>query len=159
MADGVFNIAKGRGVEFYNRVKNNDPANSAFFIVLAFGAATDATIRDYDDLAALLGDAGITEATFTSYVRKTLTDTDLAVLPAPDDTNDRYEVDLPDQTWSPAGGATNNTLTRLFVCYDADDTVGTDANIIPVTFHDFVVTTDGSDLTAQFDALGFLRAA
>jgi hypothetical protein len=159
MGDGVFNIAKGRGIEYYNRVKANDPTNAAFIVVLAFGAATDATIRDYDDLGALIGDAGITEATFTSYARKTLTDTELAALPAPDDTNDRYEIDLPDQTWSPAGGATNNTLTRMFICYDSDTAAGTDANIIPVTFHDFAVTTDGSDLTAQFDALGFLRAA
>ncbi len=29
MADFVYNIAKGRMVEFYNRVKSNDPANPA----------------------------------------------------------------------------------------------------------------------------------
>lgn len=159
MADGVFNIAKGRGVEYYNRVKSNDPANAAFIVVLATGAATDAVIEDYDDLAALLGDAGVTEAIFTNYARKVLTDAELAALPPPDDTNNRYDIDLPDQTWLSAGGAANDTLTRLFVCYDSDTTGGTDANIIPVAFYDFPVTTDGSDLTAQFDAAGFLRAA
>ena len=33
MANIVFNIAKGRVVELYNRVENNDPANSALILV------------------------------------------------------------------------------------------------------------------------------
>jgi hypothetical protein len=33
MANIVFNIAKGRVVELYNRVKSNDPANSAIILV------------------------------------------------------------------------------------------------------------------------------
>ncbi len=159
MADGVFNISKGRGVEFYNRVESNDPANAAFIIVLLKANETEADLVDHDDLSALLGAAGNTEADFTNYARKTLTDAELAALPAPDDSNDRYDVDLPDQTWTSAGGATNNTLVKLLVCYDSDTTGGTDANIIPLTHHDFSVTTDGSDLTAQFDAAGFLRAS
>ena len=66
--------------------------------------------------------------------------------PTPDDTNDRYDIDIPDQTWTSVG-------------YDSDTTGGTDANILPCTHHDFSVTTDGSDLTAQIDAAGFFRAA
>ena len=159
MADGVFNIAKGRIVEYYNRVESNDPANSALVVVLGFGAITDATLEDLDDLAAVIADAGFTEATFTNYARKTLTDTDLAALPAPDDTNNRYDIDLPDQTFTAAGNGANDTLTRLLVCYDNDTTGGVDANIIPLCFYDFSVTTDGSDLTAQFNAAGFFRAS
>lgn len=159
MGDGVFNIAKGRVVEFALRVDGNDPAASGIVIVLASGAATDATIKDYDNLSVLLGDAGVTEATFTNYARKVLTDTDITIATTPDDTNDRYDIDLPDQTWTSAGGATNNTLTRLFVCYDGNTTAGTDAAIVPLTYHDFSVTTDGSDLTAQFATAGFFRAS
>lgn len=33
MANIVFNIAKGRPVELYNRVKNSDPTNAAFILV------------------------------------------------------------------------------------------------------------------------------
>lgn len=159
MADGVFNIAKGRVVELYNRVENNDPANAAFVVVLLKLAEADATLEDYDDLSALLGAAGNTEADFTNYARKTLTEADLAALPAPDDTNNRYEVDLPDQTWTAAGGAANNTLVKMLICYDSDTTGGTDANIVPLCHYGFAVTTDGSALTAQFNALGFFRAA
>ena len=158
MADGVFNIAKGRVVEYYNRVENNDPAASVLSIMLGFGAITDATLRDLDDFGAIIADAGFTEATFTNYARKVLSDAELAALPAPDDTNDRYDVDIPDQTWTSAGNGTNNTLTRLIIGYDPLGTA-VDANIIPLCFYDFAVTTDGSDLTAQVNAAGFFRAA
>lgn len=158
MADFVFNIAKGRVVEYYNRVEGNDPANSALIIVVlaTTGLETDAVLKDKDDLAAVV--AGTTnEVTNTNYARKVLTDADLAALPAPDDTNDRYDVDLPDQTWT--GVAAGDGWSKFLVCYDSDTTAGTDANIIPLTSHDFAVTPDGSDITAQIAAAGFFRAA
>jgi hypothetical protein len=159
MSNGPFNIAKGRAVEFYNRVKSSDPANSAFIVVLLKASEADAVLIDYDDLAALIAAAGNTEADFTDYARLLLTDAELAALPAPDDTNDRFDIDLPDQTWAAAGGVADNTLAKLLVCYDPDTTGGTDADIVPVSHHDFVATTDGNDLIAQFDAAGFYRAA
>lgn len=159
MADGVFNIAKGRVVEYYNRVKSNDPSASALVIVAlkTSGLESDATLIDYDDLAAILAAAN-DEATNSGYARKVLTDADLAALPAPDDTNNRYDIDLPDQTWS-AVAATGGAWSKLLVCYDADTAAGTDANIIPLTHHDFVVTPDGTDIVAQIAAAGFFRAA
>ncbi len=159
MADGVMNIAKGRVVEWYNRVENNDPANAAFIVVLLKANEADGTLEDYDDLSTLLGAAGNTEADFTNYARKTVTDSELAALPAPDDTNNRFDIDMPDQTWSSAGGASNNTLTKLIICYDSDTTGGTDSNIIPVAHYDFSITTNGGDITAQINAAGFFRAA
>lgn len=156
MADGVFNIAKGKVNEYMARVDTNDPTNSAIIIVLLKVAEADGTLEDYDDLGTLLGGSN-TEADFTSYARKTLTDTEVTA-PSPDDTGNKQNADLPDQTWSPAGGATNNTLVKLLVCYDSDTTAGTDSNIVPLTHHDFTPTTDGSDLTAQFHADGFYSA-
>lgn len=158
MADVLFNIAKGRIVELYNRVESDDPTNSAFVIVLLKVAEADATLIDYDTLAAVTAGAN-TEADFTNYARKTLTQADLAALPAPDDTNNRYDVDLPDVTWTGAGDPTNNTLVKLILCYDSDTTGGTDANIVPLIAYDFSATTDGSDLTAQWNASGFFRAS
>lgn len=159
MADSVFNIAKGRVVELYNRVENNDPTNAALVVVAlqASGLEAHATLIDYDNLSALLGAAN-NEATNSGYARKVLTDSDLSALPAPDDTNNRYEVDIPDQTWS-AVQATGGAWGALLICYDADTTGGDDTNIIPLTVHDFAVTPDGSDIVAQINALGFFRAA
>lgn len=156
MADGVFNIAKGKVNEYMARVDGNDPTNSAIVVVLLKAAEADATLEDYDDLAALLGAAGNTEADFTNYARKVLTDADITA-PTPDDTNNRQDADLPDQTWSSAGGTTDNTLVKAVICYDNDSTGGTDSNIIPLTHHDFAVTTNGNDLQALIT--NFYRAS
>lgn len=164
MANGVFNIAKGRVVELYNRVKSNDPANSALIVVLFTGTETDDNIQDADTLAALLA-TSLSEATFTNYARKTLTDSDLAALPSPDDSSNRYDIDLSDLVWVSAGGASNETLTRMAICYDSDATAGTDANIVPLTYYDVHdasasdIVTNGENLTIAFDAAGFFRAA
>jgi hypothetical protein len=40
VADFVYNIAKGRVAELYNRVDSNDPANSVLVIVVIDAAAT-----------------------------------------------------------------------------------------------------------------------
>lgn len=144
MANIVFNIAKGRVGELYNRVKSNDPANSALVIVPieTAGLETDATLIDADTLAAVL--AGTTNEQ-TTMGRKVLTDADLAAIPAPDDTNDRGSWALPTMTWV---GATGNAISKLLVCYDSDTTTGTDANIVPLTMFDFVMTPTGADIQA-----------
>ena len=153
MANIVANIAKGRVVEYYNRVKGNDPAASALILVPieTTGLETDAVLIDKDDLAAWL--VGTTNEQ-TTMGRKTLTDADLAALPAPDDTNDRYDVSLPTVTWT---AATGNAISKILVCYDADTAAGTDSNIIPLTMFDFVQTPSGADI--QMTTGVFFRAS
>lgn len=145
MTDGVFNIAKGAVAE-----KIRDSAAACLIMLLKVNE-TEATFRDRDDIAAILAN-GSTEADFTNYARKTGLTGTITV----DDTNDRVDVDIADQTWTAAGGASNNTLTKLVVAYQE---AAADATRIPLTHHDFAVTTDGSDLTAQINASGFYRAA
>jgi len=153
MANIVFNIAKGRVVEYYNRVKSNDPTNSALILVPieTSGLQSDATLIDMDDLAAVL--AGATNEQ-TTMGRKTLTDSDLASLPAPDDTNDRYDVSLPSVTWTAASG---NAISKILVAYDSDTTGGSDSNIIPLTMFDATATPDGNDLVLNSGV--FFRAS
>lgn len=156
MADIVFNIAKGRGGEFYQRVDLNDPANSAFIVVpVDVAAVTDATIRDFDTLAAILA-GGVTERSTNNWNRKTITDSDIAAW-VPDDVNDRADFDIPDQLWTP--GPTSGVVTDLIIGFDSDTTSGTDASIVPVTMQDFPITPDGSEILAQINSAGFLRAA
>lgn len=156
MASIVFNIAKGKVNAYTERVAGNDPANSALVLVLLKTAEADATLQDYDTLGALLAGAN-TEADFTNYARKVLTDADISAPTVDDSGNEQYS-DFPDQTWVAAGGAANNTTAKLLVCYDPDTTGGTDANLIPLTAHDFVATTDGNDLGARPPANGFFGA-
>ena len=159
MAVLVFNIAKGAVNAYHDRVNDNDPANSALVIVLLKTTPSDAALLDFDTLADILAGGGV-EADFTNYARKVLTDADI-VAAAADDANDRKEADIPDQTWAAAGGISsgNNTLAKLLGCYDPDTTGGTDATIVPLTAHDFVVTTNSGDITAAVAAAGYFRAA
>lgn len=155
MADFIFNIAKGRTTEFYQRIDNNDPTNSAFILVpVDVGATTDATIRDFDTLNAVLT-GGVTERTSGGWNRKTITDADLSAW-SPDDTNDRVDLDMADQTWT---AVTSGAVTDLILCYDSDTTAGTDTNIVPVAQYDFSITPDGSDVVAVINSAGFFRAS
>lgn len=156
MANLVFNVALGRVAELYNRVDTNDPANSALVVMVlaTAGIEADAALRDLDTVAALV--AGTTnEVTNSGYARKVLTDADIVAF-APDDANDRVDLDIPDQTWT--GVAAGDGWNDIVIAYDNDTTAGTDSNIVPLTLHDFVVTPDGSDITAQIAAAGFYRA-
>lgn len=146
MADGVFNIAKGAFVE-----KIRDGASNVLVLLLKANEAETALV-DHDDLSVLLAAAGNTEADATNYARKTGITGTITV----DDVNDRVDADIPDQTWTSLGGALNNTLTKLIVAYEES---AADSGRIPLTHHDFSVTTDGSDVTAQINASGFARAS
>jgi len=146
MANGVFNIAKGSFVE-----KIRDTATTVLVLLLKANEA-EATLVDRTTVALMLAEGGTTEADFTNYARKTGITGTITV----DNTNDRADVDMPDQTWTTAGGATNNTLTKLIVAYEE---TAADSGRIPLTHHDFAATTDASDLTAQVNAAGFGRAA
>ena len=155
MSDFAFNVALGRAVEFYQRVRSNDPANSALvLVVLKATAASDATLRDLTTLSAVL--AASPEATNVGYARKVLTDTALAAA-SPNNTSDSFQITFPSQTWNTVG-ATGGAWAKLLVCYDSDTTAGTDANIIPVTAHDLAVTPNGTNITITPPSTGFYRA-
>lgn len=155
MANFVFNIAKGRIVEYYNRVKSNDPSTSALILVPLSQSGSEAQGQDLDTLAAVEADANFAEQTGGGWVRKTLTDSELASLPAPNDTDNRYDISLPETLWTaPSAG---NDTTGLLICYDANTGSGTDSDIIPLVHCDFVVETDGNDVELQ--AGNFFRAS
>ena len=142
MSDFFFNIAKGAFAE-----KFRDGAANGIVLLSVAQEAEDAA-KDHDELNAYFGAAGNTEASDGSYARKTGLTGTITV----DDTNNRVDVDLPDQTWSALAGA---AITDLMVAYEES---ASEAGRIPLTSHDFAVTPDGSDVTAQFNASGFGRA-
>jgi hypothetical protein len=142
MADVVFNIAKGAAVEKFR----DGAANGLVLLLIA--ADTDDAMRDTDTVTALLA-TGANEATDGSYARKTGLTGSITV----DDTNNRVDIDIPDQTWTALAGS---AITDLVVAYEE---AAADTTRIPLTLHDFAVTPDGSDVTAQFNASGFFRAS
>jgi hypothetical protein len=156
MADFPFNIALGRAVELYNRVDISDPTNAVLvLLIIDANGDTDATMRDRDDVGALLGGTA-NEVTNANYARKILSDSDLSAF-APDDANDRTDLDIPDQSWTAV--AAGDAWTDAVIAYDPDSTGGADSALVPISNHDFAVTPDGSDINLQVDAAGFYRAA
>lgn len=145
MADVAFNIALGRMHDF--AIENDD----GFGLLLLETAQADDTLRDHDDVADMLAAAN-TEAAFTNYARKT----DLTATVDLDDTNNRVDIDLPDQTFTSAGNGTNETLVKAVVFWDPSTGSG-DGSLIPIGAWDIDVTTNGTDLTIVFDAVGFVR--
>ncbi len=156
MGDQIFNIGLGRVAELYNRVDLDDPTNAALIVIVFVSTDTDALVKDVDDIAELEALALTAEVTNASYARKTLVDSDLVAF-APDDGNDRVDLDIADQTFTGIGAGDNWTDTCI--AYDSDTAGGTDANIVPLTWHDTIVTPNGGDITLQPAATGFYRAS
>lgn len=153
MGNFPYNQALGKAAGWADRVNSNDPANSVFVLEAINTAASDATLRDLDTFAAIEADASTAEVTNSGYARKTFADSTITV--TIDDTNDRTDLDVADQTWTAVAAGT--AWTDLVFGYDSDSTGGTDTNIVPISQHDFAVTPDGSDITATIAV--FYRAS
>lgn len=146
MANIVLNIALGYMKRYAEQVGTG---NAALVLVPieTTGLEADSVLRDKDDLAAFL--SGSTNEQ-TTMGRKTVTACTVTV----DDTNDRVALDIADQTWT---AATGNAISKLLICFDADTTTGTDANIVPLTLHDLALTPDGNNFTLT--VADFFRAS
>lgn len=154
MANLVHNIALGQVVAYYRRVDENDPATAELYVIAWNAGDTDNAIKDADTVAAIEALASTAEVTNAGYARKVLTDANLVAF-APDDTNDRVDLDIPDQTWTAV--AAGSAWTDLGIAYGLNG--GADSAKIPLTWHDFAVTPSGTDIVAQVAAAGFFRAS
>lgn len=141
MANYAFNIAKGRAIELTNRVKSGDPAASRLYVIPLSTSLSAASGEDADDFAALIT-AGAVEVTTGNWNRKTIAAADITAL-TPDDTNNRFDADFIDLTWT----AITANSSGLVVCY-ASVASPTNAQLLPISHHDFAITQDGSDVTA-----------
>lgn len=142
MADIVLNDSLGRIAELFQ--------DGADFIMLPMSATdSEALMKDgygggnptfLDDF---LGAAGNTEQTGSTWTRKTVANASVTI--TIDDSADSVRVSVADQVWT-APLAGNNT-TKLVLCVDG----ASDAVREVLTVHDFAVTTDGNDVTADIN--------
>jgi hypothetical protein len=143
----IFDNAKGRWVEKYRLPVGGD--NIVIVLIQATGLQADATLNNYSDLASLL--ASNTEATFTNYARQIISGLNITV--SVNTSTGITTVDIPDQLWNAAGGATNNTLGALLTCYRPAST-SLDSAILPLTKHDLSPSTTGGNLTVAVPSIG-----
>lgn len=125
----------------YNNAKGRDLSSGTYKMLLLKTAPAGCANPDLDTITALLAVSTAAECDFTNYVRKTLASVTRTV----DDTNDRVAFDASDVTWTSAGGASNNTPAAAVIYLDVD---GTDANAVPMTYHDTgfgVTATNGGN--------------
>ena len=114
------------------------------------GLPADATLNNYATLAAVFA-GGAVEADFTNASRKVLSAVDITV--TVNTGTGVTTVDIGDQVWTSAGGAVNNTLGALLTCYRQTSSTP-DSGILPLTKHDFAVTTTGVNLSATVPSIG-----
>lgn len=148
MADVIFDYAKGRYVEKFMLPIGGD--NIVVVLLQATGLQSDASLRTNQYLSTVLG-AGNVEATFTNYSRHVLAAADITV--SINTSTHINTVDIADQVWTAAGGATNNSLGAFLTCYRP--TSGSpDSAILCLTKHTYAVSTTGGNLTATVPAIG-----
>lgn len=136
MASFVCNVALGRERTFAELGAANDALIA--IPVQTSGLEADSVLRDKADVAAFF--SGSTDEQ-TTMGRVTLTNVTVTV----DNANDRVNLDCDDIVWP---GATGNPISKILIAYDGDTTGGTDANVIPLSVHDFTATPDGTSITA-----------
>lgn len=147
MADLIFNIALGRSAYYAGLPAADD---SLIMIPLeASGIPSDATLRDLDDVAAILATAANEQ---TTMGRKTLAGVTATVT----DGSDVVNVTFDDVTWT---AATGNAISDLLVAYKPA-AASADSACIPLWLFDFPITPDGSDVvaTAPADLYGSTQA-
>ena len=77
---------------------------------------------------------------------------------AEDDANDRAELDAPDLTWSAIGGGPEDTFDAIIIY--TSDTIATDPTSDLIAYQSVgATTTNGGDITLQWDAEGILQIA
>jgi hypothetical protein len=148
MANFVFDYGMGKAAQLVQ-----DNTNSLVMILMQ-AVEADATLRTYANLSTLLAATGNTEATFTGYARKT----GLAETVTVDTTAHSVKITMPNQTFTAAGGAVNNTLVKVILAVQTA-TAG-DTGLIPLTAHDYSATTNGTnDLVINIPTTGFYSAS
>ena len=154
MTDIIPNVALGRAIQWFRNVEDNSPAAAVIrMFAIDSNGETDDNMRDADTMAALFATLA-NEVTNTNYANIALDETDLTL--TLDDTNNRYDVDITDQTFSTI--LAGDDWTHIVLGYDADGS-DTDSLTIPIGIYDFAVTPDGSDIIVQINASGAYRAS
>jgi hypothetical protein len=150
VANIICDYAKGRFIEKATLPLGTD--NLIIVLLQSTSLPSDTTIKRNQYLSGLLSTGTGTglEATFTNYTRQVLSAASITIVV--NTSTDVVTLDISDQVWNAAGGATNNTLGGFLTCYRPTSST-LDSGILVLTKHDFTATTTGGNLTAAVPSL------
>lgn len=140
----VFNVGKGRAYQLALT-----DATKFGVLLIKDTLESDTLMKDRDTVAAVVANSSESDA--TDYARKTGV-TATATL---DDTNDRVQLSIPNQTWTGLGGATNNTLSKAVIFYEVS---ASDAGRVPIAAIAIAeIDTNNTDFIMRQTAGYFIR--
>lgn len=151
MPDFVFNPALGRVTQLADNVELNSPAGSLLEMHAWVSSAADDLSNNEANVAGLEAVAGVAEA--TPYTQQSWAAADLTI--TVNNTTNLVDIDSTDVVFTAVAAQT--AWSDVTVSYDSGG-ASTDANTLLLTNHDFIVTPNGGDITAQFAAAGWFQA-
>lgn len=154
MGNFVFNSALGRVTQLADNVEQNAPSGSLLEMhAWVAPSGDDDVINNAADIAAVQSTANILEATNSGYATQTWSAADLTI--TVNDTTNLVDIDSTDITFTAI--VAGDVWTDVTIAYDSGG-ASSDANTLVLTFHDFAVTPNGGDITAQFASAGWFNA-
>jgi hypothetical protein len=135
----VNTFAKGRFVE-----KCMLPLGTDSILVVLLqntGLPADTTLVNAQNLQAIFT-AGALEATFTNYTRMSLTSQSINISYTTNTTPTQVTVSFAEQTWNAAGGAVNNTISKVVLAYQPTPS-SQDLDCLVLATLDYTGTTTG----------------
>lgn len=157
MADLVLNRVLGKVHQYVDNVDSNNPAASVMRVfAMVVSGDQDNAMRDLATMTmtGLFALANVAEATNSGYANQSVTDAATTI--TIDDANNRVDCAIGDVTFTSV--LSGDVWTDICIAYDSDGT-DNDGNTIPLTIHDFSVTPNGGNITADEPATGFFRAS
>jgi hypothetical protein len=104
------------------------------------GLPADTTLVNYQNLGAMLAVAN--EANFSNYTRMTLGASSIQIVYVTNTNPTKVTVNFATQTWNSAGGAVNNTITKVALIYQPNPS-SADADCLVLATLDYSGTTTG----------------
>ena len=148
MGNVLVDYAKGRFIEKATLPLGTDSLIAV--LLQATGLPTDTVLKRNQFLSGVFT-AGGTESTFTNYSRQSFTGASITI--TVNTSTDVVTLDTSNVVINSAGGALNNSVAKLLLCYKP--TSATADSAIPVlTTHDCVITTTGGNLTVTIPSIG-----
>lgn len=117
------------------------------------GLPADTTLVNYQNLGALL--AAASEANFTNYARYPLTGSNITIAynTASNPTKVTVSFTPAPLVWNSAGGAVNNTITKLALAYQPVANSTADSGCLVLATLDYSGTTTGGALQVTLGTL------